>query len=287
MSFFKSNKPKEVVQKPEEHAGPDVWEFGQRVTEPAENRIIGSCKAKNSKVVFTGKGNILFLEDSVRMENTTLCFKGDYALIYLSSNTKYVYKLHIDAWRETTIFFGRDNYFNGALNAIVSERKNIVVGNEGILSFGIWMRTADPHLIYDCNSLERINPSKSILIGDHVWLGQNAMVLKGSAIGSGSIVSAAAVLAGKEVPSNTIYAGNPARKIKDHIFFSGDSVHNYTVEQSEESRVYSDDRYIYQLDGEKMDWHHLDGLLSDSSVDKCLEILQNLSQNMKKNRFYL
>ena len=149
------------------------------------------------------------------------------------------------------------------------------------------MRTADPHLIYDCDTFERINSSKSILIGDHVWLGQNALILKGAAIGSGSILSAAAVLAGKNVSSNTIYAGNPARKIKEGIFFSGESVHNYTEKQSEESMKFPDDRYMFQTSEENISWSWLDQLLKDSSVDECLRILQDLSENMDKNRFYL
>lgn len=288
MSLFKKNKEPDVIQEPKEQKNnPVIWEFGKRVEEPAENRIIGSCEAKNSRIVFRGKGNVLYLEDSVRLENTTLNFNGDHALIYLSSNTKHAYKIHIDAWRETRVFFGRDNYFNGVLTGIVSERKNLVVGNEGVFSFGIWMRTADPHLIYDCDSFERVNPSKSILIGDHVWLGQNALILKGSRIGSGSILSAAAVLAGKEVASNSVYGGNPARKIKENIFFSGESVHNYTENQTEESLVFPDDRYVFRLSDERISWSQLDQMLADRTVDQCLEIFRDLSQNNEKNRFYL
>ncbi len=287
MKRFKKTKTDEVVREQKEKKNPDIWEFGQRVDEPADNRIIGSCEAKNSKIVFRGKGNILFLEDGVRLENSVLYFNGDNALVYLSSDTKHAYKIHVDAWRETKVFFGRNNYFNGVLTAIVSERKNLVVGNDGVFSFGIWMRTADPHLIYDCDSLERVNPSKSILIGDHVWLGQNALILKGSAIGSGSVLSAAAVLAGKSVPSNAIYAGNPAHKIKDNIFFSGESVHNYTEKQSTESMTFSDDRYIFQLSEDTINWSQLDQLLTESSSEQCLNILQDLSANMNKNRFYL
>lgn len=50
-------------------------------------------------------------------------------------------------------------------------------------------------------------------IGDNVWIGANAVVLKGVTIGSGSIVAAGAVVT-KNVPSGVVVAGNPARVIK-------------------------------------------------------------------------
>jgi acetyltransferase-like isoleucine patch superfamily enzyme len=50
-------------------------------------------------------------------------------------------------------------------------------------------------------------------IGDNVWIGANAVILKGVTIGSGSIVAAGAVVT-KNVPSGVVVAGNPARVVK-------------------------------------------------------------------------
>ncbi len=52
-----------------------------------------------------------------------------------------------------------------------------------------------------------------IRIGDCVWLGRYAMILKGVEIGRGSIVAAGAVVT-KSVPPFSIVAGNPARVVK-------------------------------------------------------------------------
>lgn len=52
-----------------------------------------------------------------------------------------------------------------------------------------------------------------IIIGDDVWIGQNAMILSGVTIGQGAIVAAGAVVV-KEVPPYAIVGGNPARLIK-------------------------------------------------------------------------
>ena len=79
------------------------------------------------------------------------------------------------------------------------------------------MRTADPHLIYNIVDNQRINHSRSIYIGDHVWIGQNAMILKGSSIHSGSVIGAMSLVAGKTIHSNSCWGGNPVRMLKENI----------------------------------------------------------------------
>ena len=52
-----------------------------------------------------------------------------------------------------------------------------------------------------------------ITIGNDVWIGIRAIILKGVTIGDGSVVAAGAVVT-KDVPARTIVAGNPARVVK-------------------------------------------------------------------------
>ena len=55
--------------------------------------------------------------------------------------------------------------------------------------------------------------SKSITIGDDVWIGTNALVLGGVTVGSGAVIAAQSVVT-RDVPENAIVAGIPARVIK-------------------------------------------------------------------------
>ena len=52
-----------------------------------------------------------------------------------------------------------------------------------------------------------------IIIGDHVWIGKNVTIMKGVTIGDGAVVGAGSVVT-KDVPFNTVVAGNPAKPIK-------------------------------------------------------------------------
>lgn len=55
---------------------------------------------------------------------------------------------------------------------------------------------------------------KPVTIEDNVWIGANVTILKGVHIGSGSIIAAGSIVT-KDVPQNTVVAGNPAKAVKE------------------------------------------------------------------------
>lgn len=55
-----------------------------------------------------------------------------------------------------------------------------------------------------------------VTIGNRVWIGCNAIILKGVTIGDGAVVAAGSVVT-KDVPARTLVAGNPARVIREEV----------------------------------------------------------------------
>jgi acetyltransferase-like isoleucine patch superfamily enzyme len=74
----------------------------------------------------------------------------------------------------------------------------------------VMIRDDDEH---ELNGGTRTAP---IAIGDNVWIGARAIILKGVAIGDGAVVAAGAVVT-KNVPPRTIVAGVPARVIRENV----------------------------------------------------------------------
>lgn len=69
------------------------------------------------------------------------------------------------------------------------------------------------------NSIERswkYADHSPIVIGENCWIGEYSRICKGVTIGDGAIVAANSVVT-KDVPANSIVAGNPARVVKEHI----------------------------------------------------------------------
>jgi len=56
--------------------------------------------------------------------------------------------------------------------------------------------------------------AKPIVIEDNVWLGGAAILLPGVTVGRNAVVGAGAVVT-RDVPANTVVAGNPARVIRE------------------------------------------------------------------------
>jgi len=57
---------------------------------------------------------------------------------------------------------------------------------------------------------------KEVLIKDHVWIGMNALILKGVTIGEGAIVAAGSIVT-KDVRDRTLVGGVPARAIQEDV----------------------------------------------------------------------
>lgn len=58
--------------------------------------------------------------------------------------------------------------------------------------------------------------TKPINIGSHVLIGMNSTILRGVNIGDGAIIAAGSIVT-KDVPANSMVAGNPARVIKENV----------------------------------------------------------------------
>ena len=86
---------------------------------------------------------------------------------------------------------------------------HIEIGKGCAISDNVCIADSDSH--YIDGHKERM--TAPIVIGDHVWIGKNVTVMKGVTIGSGAVVGAGSVVT-KDVPSNTVVAGNPAKLIK-------------------------------------------------------------------------
>ena len=59
----------------------------------------------------------------------------------------------------------------------------------------------------------RASDRERVTIGNNVFLGTGSIVLKGTTIGDDCVIGAGSVVRG-EVPSGTVYAGNPAELVR-------------------------------------------------------------------------
>jgi acetyltransferase-like isoleucine patch superfamily enzyme len=117
---------------------------------------------------------------------------------------------------------------NGAL--IMAEEK-IDIGSYCLISWNVGIADSDFHpldpakRLVDAQALAPFYPQRPlrpkletapVKICDNVWIGMNAVILKGVTIGENSVVAAGAVVT-KSVAPNTVVAGNPAVQVKTFL----------------------------------------------------------------------
>lgn len=102
---------------------------------------------------------------------------------------------------------------NGCTLSAASE---IVIGDCCLLSAEVRIHDNDGHPLDPENRRANlpITPKdvSPVKIGDNVWIGARATILKGTTLGDNSVIGTGAVVT-SDVQPNTIVAGNPAREV--------------------------------------------------------------------------
>lgn len=110
-----------------------------------------------------------------------------------------------------TVTVGDSTFFSGG-TLLCTE--SIEIGQGCAIGWDVTIMDSDMHPLVVEGQAE---PStKPIRIGDHVWIGAGARILKGVTIGGGAVVAAGAVVTG-DVEPQTLVGGVPARTIKKGV----------------------------------------------------------------------
>lgn len=164
-----------------------------------------------------GHNNVIHIEAGASLTNCTFFFKGNKNRLHISCGT---HLKNVTFWFEddnNAIVVGRSVTSEGTLSLAACESTSIRIGDDCMLSYGIQVRTTDSHSIVDADGC-RINKSADILIGNHVWLGAEVMILKGSVVPDNCVVGARTMLTlSLHAEDGSLIAGMPAKVIRKDI----------------------------------------------------------------------
>ncbi len=160
--------------------------------------------------VYLGKGSLISYKNVYIKNNVSIgpnaCFLSTRACIYIGNH----------------VMFGPHVF--------------IITGNHRVDLVGLYMDE-----VKDYDKLP--NDDEDVVIKDDVWIGANVIILKGVTIGEGSIIAAGSVVT-KDVEPYSIYAGVPAKKIKNRFTESELSEHKRIIKKRNEGENYEKESWI-------------------------------------------
>jgi acetyltransferase-like isoleucine patch superfamily enzyme len=190
----------------------NAGKMGRPATAFLVNGGTATCIGKNARVenqgtfrlgidmwnfVYTSRAACIFRMDG----NSKLIIKG---LVRCGSGVQF-------AIRNDAVLEIGDNVWINACSDILCD-KHIKIGNDVEISWNVEIKDSDYHDVVRPG----FEMSRPIDIGNHVWIGSKANILKGIKIGEGAIVASGAVVT-KDVPERSLVAGNPAKVIRQNV----------------------------------------------------------------------
>ena len=91
--------------------------------------------------------------------------------------------------------------------------RSITIADRCLIGKDVQILDFDAHGVDPDERRSSSGRASPVVLGENVWVGNDAIILKGVRIGGNSIVAAGAVVTGGEYPEDSIIGGNPARVI--------------------------------------------------------------------------
>ena len=169
-----------------------------------------------------GHSNTVIIGKGCRLNKCRIELYGSNNRIVIGQNCVAI-NVDLYASNGSSINIGNMVHFAGEVKIASLEGKQVCIGDDCLFSSEIRIRNGDSHSIID-QTKKRINPAADIIIGQHVWVGQQVIILKGAMLDRDCVVGIRSLVTGKRFEAGSIIAGSPAQVIKKGVTWDYDIV---------------------------------------------------------------
>ena len=179
----------------------------------------GVVLSRGCSIETGGEGNFIVLAPNVRLSKVTITLRGSGNLVYVGPDTRLTNVVIKTVGEDNTIAVGGDVTFESGTLLCERRGRSLVLGDDCMVSNGVVVRTSDHHGIFERGTGKRLNASADVVVGAHVWLGNGCRINKGTRVGTGTVIGQMAIASG-DLDAHCIYAGVPARKLREDVVWS-------------------------------------------------------------------
>jgi len=187
-------------------------------SDDAGNRIEYEGPTSDSvQITFRGSNNVARIDARAHASKLTVDFNSSNGTFVLGTNTsKLSFSAVARVGENAAVTIGNGVSSTGWVTISAVEGVSVTIGDDVMFASGNQVRADDGHPIFDVRSGKRVNHSRWIRIGAHVWLAFGVIVLGGAEIGEGSVIGAGGVVT-RRVPNNVVAVGSPARVVRRDV----------------------------------------------------------------------
>lgn len=165
------------------------------------------CKGGNNTIQICHKSKLSYTNISITGYNNKVILEGCSCGLNL-----------VVRGNDCVVCIGENTVMESCNMVCMGYGNSITVGKDGMFAGDIEIWNTDSHLITDMDGNFLNGKATPVNIGNHVWLGKHSRILKGVTISDNSVVGMGSVVT-KDIPGNSIAAGNPARVVKSNIWW--------------------------------------------------------------------
>ncbi len=210
------------------------------------NRIIGDLNGATVKFLgvdstievqegFKGNGTIITVYSGVNLEvgedvtvNHGRWLFFDDTKCRIGKRCNFIGSGSITLWPSSYLDIGDFGSFQIRYFFATISNAKVIVGKDALFARGVTVRSGDGHPLYDLLSGKRLPEKKYVILHDHVWVGQETIILGDTEIETGCMIGAKSLVKG-DFPNNVMIAGQMARIIRKNIAWSKEPL-EYGVE---------------------------------------------------------
>lgn len=179
-------------------------------------------KIKGVQVIFRGNDSTVTIHKPIPRFTDSKIILGNHNNVEIGSSPYKINSLKIIATKNyCNVNIANDCSAKNTLAILCNSEshKTVSIGKDCMFGSFIMIRTGDVHTIYD-KDYQVLNYGGDVTIKDNVWLGYGVTVLKNVTIEKGCIVGTHAVVTKNLDKPHSIYAGTPAKFIKENVYWS-------------------------------------------------------------------
>ena len=159
--------------------------------------------------------NIVEIGSHNLLKDCLITLSGNGCKVIIGENGTFIKTEMVCEDDQSVIKMGNRCLCAGTAHFAATEGKRIEIGDDFLCSNAVTIRTGDSHSIYD-EAGKRINKGKDVIISEHVWIGNQVIILKGTELGRNVVVGSGSVVRG-HFSDNMVITGNPAKIIRKKI----------------------------------------------------------------------